>query len=97
MKILAIEKELSGITEAQVQPYLKPEAARVYELNQAGVIRELYFDQDKHIAVLMLECQDAVDARKVLDTLPLVKARIIDFDIFPLIPYSGFSRLFAEQ
>ena len=43
MKILAMEREVPGITAADCQPYLQAEAASAWELYQAGVIRELYF------------------------------------------------------
>ena len=98
MKILAIEKEIPGVTEEQFRPHLKKaEAARAWELYQAGVFRELYFRQDWPGAVLMLECADAEEASQVLNTLPLVKEGLIAFDVIPLIPYPGFSRLFAEE
>ena len=61
------------------------------------MIRELYFRQDWPGAVLVLECADAKEASRVLDTLPLVKEGLIVFDVIPLIPYPGFSRLFDEQ
>ena len=98
MKILAIEKEVPDVTEEQFRPHLrKAEAAKVWELYQAGVFRELYFRQDWPGAVLILECADAEEARKVLNTLPLVKEGLIAFDVLPLIPYPGFSRLFAAE
>jgi hypothetical protein len=97
MKILALEKELPGATAASFKPYLKAEAARVWELYQAGVFRELYFRQDRHDAVLMLECASTEEAREILNTLPLVKAGLITFEIIPLLPYPGFSRLFAAM
>ena len=96
MKILAIEKELPGIAEGAFRPHLKAEAARVWELYQAGVFRELYFRQDEHSAVLVLECADIEEAHEALGTLPLVKHGLIAFDVIPLVPYPGFSRLFGE-
>ena len=36
------------------------------------------------------------EAKGLLDTLPLVKERVIAFDVIPLVPYSGFSRLFGD-
>jgi hypothetical protein len=96
MKILAIERELSGATSADFTPELKrAEAARVWELYQAGTFRELYFRQDYPCAVLILECADLAEATAILDTLPLVKAGLITFDLIPLGPYPGFARLFA--
>lgn len=96
MKILAIEKELPGIAEGAFRPHLKAEAARVWELYQAGVFRELYFRQDEPSAVLVLECADIEEAHEALGTLPLVKHGLIAFDVIPLVPYPGFSRLFGE-
>ncbi len=64
-------------------------------LYQAGTIRELYFRQDAHSAVLILECQDPEEAEAALATLPLVKEGLITFEIIPLAAYPGFSRLFA--
>jgi muconolactone delta-isomerase len=95
MKILAIEKEFSGIADDQYQPHLKEEALKAWELYQNGVIRELYFRSDRSEAVLILECSDPAEARKVLNSLPLVREGLIDFEIIPLKPYPGFERLFV--
>ena len=97
MKILAMEKEVPGVTGEDFKPHLKAEAARVWELYQTGVFRELYFRADQHEAVLILECTDIKEAHEVLNTLPLVKEGLITFDVIPLVPYPGFSRLFAEE
>jgi len=96
MKILAMEKEIEGVTPEQFTPHLKAEAARVWELYQGGIIRELFFRQDRSEAVLILECADAEAARQALNTLPLVQAGLIRFDVIPLIPYPGFARLFSS-
>lgn len=96
MKILAIEQEVAGLTAEDFQPHLTDEAEKVWELYQAGIIREMYFHQHQHIAVLMLECREEAEARAILATLPLVKAGLISFALLPLVPYDGFSRLFAE-
>jgi muconolactone delta-isomerase len=97
MKILAIEKEVPGITDDQFMPdHLKEEAMQAWELHQAGIIRELYFRQDRNEAVLMLECKSVKEAHSVLATLPLVKAGLIAFELIPLKTYDGFTRLFTE-
>jgi len=95
MRILAIEKEAPGVTDEEFQPHLKAEAARAWELYQAGVFREMYFREDRSEAVLMLECADIEEAEQVLNTLPLVKAGLIAFEIISLVPYPGFARLFT--
>jgi muconolactone delta-isomerase len=97
MKILAIEHELPGATADQFQRRLDDEAARAWQLHQAGVIRELYFQADQNTAVLILECEDVIEAEAVLATLPLVKAGLITFKVMALKPYPGFARLFAGE
>ena len=98
MKILAIEKEVSGITAEHFTQQIKhAEALHVWELHQAGVIRELYFRQDKSAAVLVLECDDTTQAEKILKTFPMVAEGLIAFDYIPLVAYPGFSRLFKND
>ncbi len=96
MKILAMEIESEGVKAEQFRPHLKAEASRVWELYQSGVIRELYFRADRSEAVLILECADTAEAQQRLESLPLVQAGLITFDVIPLIPYPGFARLFGE-
>lgn len=97
MKILALEKETPDTTPEQFTPYLKAEAARVWELYRSGQLREIYFRQDHTEAVLILECADAKEAHQILDSLPLVQKGLIRFEIIPLVPYPGFERLFEKQ
>jgi len=98
MKILALEQDKPGKSPDEFTPALKKaEAIRVWELLQSGLLREIYFRQDRTAAVLILECPDYAAARQVLDSLPLVQAGLIDFEVIPLIPYPGLARLFRAQ
>jgi muconolactone delta-isomerase len=98
MKILAIEHDLPGVgAHSFTEALLHAEAQRAWELHQAGVIRELYFRADQHAAVLVLECAAVEEARSVLATLPLVQAKLIEFELIPLTAYPGFARLFATD
>jgi hypothetical protein len=96
VKIIAIERETPGKTSEQFRPYLKAEAAMVWDYYQNGLARELYFRQDQSTAVLVLECAEIADALAALDRLPLVQAGLITFDLIPLKPYPGFARLFTD-
>jgi len=96
MKILALEYESPSADPDLMEAYLVAEARRVLELTQTGIIREIYFRAEKREAVLMLECADAHEARDVLATLPLVQAGLIAFEVIPLVPYNGLSRLIDE-
>ena len=97
MKILAIDKILPGASEEKIYPHIKEEAAKAWELYNNGVFREMYFRTDRGGAVLILECPDVEEARKVLDSLPLVQAGLVDFEIIPLGPFMPLGSLFAKQ
>ncbi len=96
MKVLAIEKEVPGASPNDYQPHLRAEAQRAWELYQLGIFREMYFDRDTHCIVIVMECDSVDEAKEHLDTLPLVRAGLIRFEVMGLEPYSGFSRLFAN-
>ena len=97
MIVLAIEKELSDITSKLSNTLLQSEAARAYQLYEEGFFREIYFNCDSHTAVIILECENLEDAGDLIGSLPLVKAGLIKFELHPLEPYTGFSRLFANN
>jgi muconolactone delta-isomerase len=93
MKILAIEQKVSEVTPDDFAPLLRAEAQRVWELQQVGLLREIYFVKDQRRAVLLLECENAKEAQEVVNILPLVRAGLITFEILPLVPYPGLARL----
>ncbi len=95
MRILAIERELSALDPRQHADLLRKEAACVWDLKKRDVIRDIWFTQRDHRAVVLLECPTEAEARQHLQSLPLVRARYIDFDICALQPYDGFDRLIA--
>lgn len=98
MKILATERELPNIDhDAYTPDLLRAEAQRAWELYQAGVVRELYFRADRPEAVIILECTTVEDAAAALDSLPLVQAGLVAFDLIPLKAYPGFARLFVDK
>jgi hypothetical protein len=92
MKILAIEKELKTVDWENESQTLIEEAKSAYKMMLSGNLREIYFTENKN-AVLVLECEDKIVAKELLDKLPLVRKGIIDFEIMELQPYTGFSRL----
>ncbi len=94
MKVLAIEKELNNQynnTELMVN-----EAERVYELYKQDKIREIYFQKQNHTAVIIFEVKDMIEARELIDSLPLVKNKMIDFELMELIPYNGLDRIIEK-
>jgi hypothetical protein len=95
MKVLALGYDTAAADDPRFAEVRPAEAARAWELYQAGTIREIYFRADRANGVLVLEVADLAEARTAVDSLPLVAAGLIDFDLVPLRPYPGWARLFA--
>ena len=96
MKYLAIEKEMASIDWQSAGEILKKEARQVYSIYLEGVLREIYLTEHNN-AVLILECKDEDEAREALGTLPLVKEKMIEFDIVQLLPYRGMLRIMEKE
>ncbi len=96
MKLLAIEKETTTVNWDEETETLINESYQVYHLFQEGIIRDIYFTEAEN-AVIILECASREEAAKVLGTLPLVKAGLIDFDLMELRPYTGYDRIIQKS
>jgi muconolactone delta-isomerase len=96
MQVLALAHNTGSDDDPRWPEIRVPEARRAWELYEAGVLRQIWFRADRANGVLLLEVADLAEARAVVDSLPLVAAGLIDFDLVPLRPYPGFARLFAE-
>lgn len=94
MRILARSQDIPGASWTGAEAILRAEAAEVWRLTKAGVIRHIWFTDPGRDAVIILECASVDEARSLLAALPLVKGRFIQFDVAELRPYDGFERLF---
>ena len=92
MKILTIGNITKGVNWDKLDDVLKIEAKKVYQLYLEEYIREIYFTDTADV-IIILECVNKKEAQKLLNTLPLVKEKILHFTLYELSPYSGFSRL----
>jgi hypothetical protein len=92
MKVLALEREIEGISWDHTEELLEQEAKHVFQLYLSDSLREIYFTDDNN-AVLILETKDKTTAKTMLDALPLVKSGMIRFEFMELRPYRGYERL----
>ena len=98
MKIIAVTKGNGNVKREQFTlDLLKQESRTVWELYKQKIIREIYFRTDRKEAVLIMECSDVGEAEKILNTLPLVREKLISFDLIPLRPYDGYEILFEQK
>ncbi len=97
MKILAIAKVNPRTTPERIQPHLEAEVKHAWKLYREGAVREMYACQDRRLGVVfVLECFSVDEARTILDELPFVREKLIDFEIIPLGPFSYYETLFRD-
>ena len=92
MQYLILTQDKGTINWNNHEVLLKEEAAHVWELYKESKIKSIWFTEQKD-AVLIIEANAQEEARKTIDTLPLVKANLITYTIHTLLPYTGLERI----
>ena len=95
MKILCLDRPLPGASFEKYQPHLQAEVRHTWEAYKSGVVRDIYFRQDRPGVAIFLECASLDEAKKVVADFPLVKAGLIDFEVIPLGAFANWELLFA--
>ena len=86
MKIIAYDRFRPGVHKESVKPdLLKEEMTHVWELQKAGVIREIYGRADAPGAVIVFECGTVNDVKDYVAAFPLSKAGFLDWNFLALI------------
>ncbi len=97
MKVLAIGHPRSGVGWKHIAPYVGEQARGVWERYETDRVREFYLRADHRPgAVLVLECDDVTEAERLVATLPMAEANLLDFELIPLRPFMGFRQLFEN-
>jgi hypothetical protein len=95
MKILVLPKPIEGIRRESLEEYAADEIRAVWDLYAQGIVREFYVRAaEPGRVVLMLECASVGAASDALATLPFARLHLIEFDVIPLAPFMGLTRLF---
>jgi hypothetical protein len=81
MKVLAISSNTGDPTS-----HIPDEMRRVAELQEGGVIEQVYLKADRSGAVMMLETESTDEAERQLATLPLVQRGVTRFEVTELLP-----------
>ena len=94
--VIARISKNTDTTPEQAEPYIKPEAEKVWEYYTTDVVRSIHYIADMSGAVLMLEADNLEAAKGIVAQFPMAKDNILNFDILPLKPYMGLETLFAQ-
>lgn len=96
--ILAIEQETRDAAPSDFTASLLDQEARaVWQYQQDGFIRQIFFRDDQDAAILIVEAASVEQAEARLRKLPLVDSGLVSFELIALKAYPGFARLFKES
>jgi hypothetical protein len=95
LKLLCLDVPQPGAVPEKYAPHLLNEARHAWRLYKSGVLRDMYFRQDRPGVAFLAECESVEAARKVLREFPLAETGVIDWDVIPLGPFVNWEMLFA--
>ena len=95
MTVLAIARALPTATIDAFQRIRPEEIRTVWNIYRRGQIEQIYYCTDREVAVLMLRANTIDEARAILGELPMVREQLIDFDCYPIGPFTPWDGLFG--
>ena len=91
---LVITHDKPNVNWKEQEQLLKQEAKVLWNLQKNGIIRNVWFTKNTKEAILIIEADDTIRTKEIIDTFPLVKEGLITYDIVELVAYDGYERLF---
>ncbi|WP_261640626.1 superoxide dismutase [Erwinia mallotivora] len=97
MRILCLDIPASGATPEKYSPHLLAEVLHAWALYKSGIIRDIYYRQDRPGVAIFLECDNLDQAVSVMGEFPLAKAGLLTFECIPLGSFANWENLFAAE
>ena len=95
MKIIAYDHFKPGVAKGSIKTdLLKEEVIHAWQLQKAGVIREIYGRADAPGAVIVFECGSVDEVKEYVAAFPLSKAGFLEWDFLALTAPLPFEVLF---
>lgn len=96
MQVLVIARVKNKIPLEQVLPFVSAEANRAWKFYASEQIRQMYYIADMSGAVMLWEGENIESVTQEAQKLPMFKESILELEILPLKPYTGYASLFAQ-
>lgn len=95
MKLLCLDVPRPGATMEKYQPHLLAEVRHGWKLYKSGLVRDIYFRQDRPGVAIIAEAASVEAAKAALQEFPLAKAGLIDWEVIALGPFANWEMLFS--
>jgi len=91
---LVITHEKPNVNWKEQEQLLKQEAKVLWDFQKKNIIRNIWLTKNTREAILIIESENFLRSKEIIDTFPLVKVGLITYDIVELVAYDGYERLF---
>jgi hypothetical protein len=92
MKVIAIASPKTPLTPELLKPHMAREVPETLRHYLDGRIEQFWF-QEKAGPVFLMNVESVAQAKATLDTLPLVAAGIMSYELLPVGPLMPLARL----
>jgi hypothetical protein len=92
MKVMAIASPTAALTPDTLQPHMASEVRATLQHYLDGVIEQHWF-REKRGPIFLMNVESVEHAQKELDTLPLVAAKLMTYELMPVGPLAPLGRL----
>jgi len=95
--VFALLKAKPGVTREAVMTIMPAEIRATVQLYLEGKIREWYARGDGKGALFLLNAADASEAKSIIESLPLAKEDMMDYEYIPVGPLMPLRLLLGSQ
>ena len=99
-EVMVILTPKQGVTRQQIMAIMPPEIRETVKLYLDGKIRQWYSRGDGKGVIFLIDAKTQDEARAVMETLPLSKEQLMDYEyipVGPLMPLMGLMGAGAQQ
>jgi hypothetical protein len=96
MRFIAINKITAQAPQEQLNSLRQEELLAEWELQKKDILRQTHSLVNLQGTIFMMEAANEAEARQALERLPLMKAGLMDFDLYGYQHNQNYARLFEE-
>jgi hypothetical protein len=92
MKVMAIASPKTALTPELLKPHMPKEVPHTLQLYLEGKIEQFWF-REKFGPIFLMNVASIEEAKATVDTMPLVAANLMSYDLMPVGPLAPLGLL----
>jgi hypothetical protein len=100
LQFVLIMRPAVGVVASQISPFIKDETLAIWHNYQTGFFRQMFDSADPSQiggGVIIMTANNLNNAYNIVNALPLVKNKLVDYDLIPVRYFFPFGDLFSSH